>query len=424
MEQRKLINLEQVQEQVGLLDTDSGIVTQAVLNTDLEELLSPFVETVDYQLYFNYGNRILIGKYLRKMNLPSNNVYELNVSLIKKSIYHALKGNEYNLRTLIETINLDYDPINNYEVHETTVTSNDGKDTMTYGATSQTTTSSISSFGVETVDQWGEDVNTKDVSLGEKSYIETTNHGTIEKTIAHDTTQTIGAQENTKMDDVTYGKTTETHSTDTTLGATTENRTLTQNKGERGTNAGEDIKVSAYNATDYKPSSQTTTNQTQNAVTDTDTENTTNSEHTNTESGTITKEGHTDNHSITESLGERADKTTGSDTETINGYIDTINFKQNPYEDTDTYTRKQHTDTHNRTENPHSKTSQTDGKEHTDTKDSNNTENRQRDLKGRYGFTTIQSMIEAERNLANLNISERIISIVIHQICEGVLYLW
>lgn len=416
MIQRKLINLEQVQESVGLLETDSGIVAQSVFNTDLEELLSPFVETVDYQLYFNYANRILIGKYAKE------NV--INTSLIKKSIYHALKGNEYNLRTLIETINIDYDPISNYEIHETITSTNEGKDVLNYGATSQTSTTSISSFSVETVDNWGEDINTKTVGMGEKSYIETTNHGTITKTTAHDTTQTTGAQENIKMDDITYGKTSETSSKNTMLGATEENRTLTQNKGERGTNAGEDIKVSAYNATDYKPSSQTTTNQTQTAVTDTDTEKTTNTEHTNIESGTLTKDGHTDNHSITESLGERADKTTGSDTETIDGYIDTVNFKQNPYDDTDTSTRNPRSDNHTRTENPHSRTTQNDGKERTDTKDSNNTENRNRDLKGRYGFTTIQSMIEGERNLANLNISERIISIVIHQICEGVLYTW
>lgn len=388
---RQIINLETLQERVGLLETDSGIVSEAIHNTELETLLEPFLTTVDYQLYFNYGNRIVIGKYVKSDG-------EVNIELLKKSVYYALKGNEYNLKTLIDTLNLDYDPINNYEVHETIETQNSGNDSIKYGATSQVTTASISAFGVEIVDELGEAVELRDVGLGEKQYIQTTNHGTVTKKIEHNTTQTTGAQENSKTDKIDYGN-------------TNEDRTVTSNKGARSSSGGEEIKVSAYNVNTYQPSTDTTNNSTQQAYVDSDIEN-------------KTASSHTDTHNITENLGERADTKTGTDTETTEGYIDTVNYKSNPYNDTDTVTKHAHTNKQTRNENPHNKTSKSDGKEHEDTKEHSDTGKRQRDLKGRYGFTTVQSMIEAERGLANLNMAERILIIVLHQICEGVLYVW
>lgn len=388
---RQIINLETLQERVGLLETDSGIVTEAIHDTDLETLLEPFLTTVDYQLYFNYGNRIVIGKYIKQTG-------ELNIELLKKSVYYALKGNEYNLKTLIDTLNLDYDPINNYEVHETVETQNSGNDILKYGEKSQVTTASISAFGVEITDEIGEAVEQREVGLGEKQYIQTTNHGTITKEIEHNTTQTTGAQQNSKTDEINYGN-------------TSEDKTVTSNRGARSSSGGEEIKVSAYNVNTYQPSTDTTNNSTQQAYVDSDVEN-------------KTANAHTDTHNITENLGERADKKTGTDTETIEGYIDTVNYKSNPYDDTDTVTKQAHTNKQTRNEQPHNKASKTDSSEHEDTKEHTDTGKRQRDLKGRYGFTTVQSMIEAERKLANLNMAERILIIVLHQICEGVLYVW
>lgn len=391
---QKKINIEQLQESVGLLDTNDGIVTQAIVNTELEALLNPFLEAVDFQLYFNYANRIVIGKYT-KNGTP-------NTSLLKKSIYYALKGNEYTLRTIIGTTELEYDPINNYEIHETITSENTGNDTMNFGKTSQVTSTSISSFAVETKDEWGEDKLIKDIGIGEKSNTQTTVHGTIQTTMEHNTTQTTGAQQNITTDEIAYGNTSET-----------QNKTLTMQRGARTTTSSEENKVSAYNVDSYQPSSDKSGSQNQATYTDTDTEN-----------NTITKDSHTDTKNISENLGERADKTTGTDTETITEYTDTITNTEKPYEHTDTETRNAKTDTHTRTENPHNRTSEISSKERTDTKDTKSTENRSRDLKGRYGFTTTQDLIKAEREIAELNITERIIAIVIHQICEGVLYTW
>lgn len=407
--------MEALQEKVGLLENDSGIVTQAIKNSDIETLLSPYLETVDYQLYFNYANRIIIGKYVKDG--------EPKTSLLKKSIYYALKGNEYNLRTLIETTNLEYNPISNYEVHETIDTTGNVSETLKYGATSQVTTASISSFGVEIVDELDKVTQTKTVDFDGKENIETFNHGEITKTTEHDTSSNIGTQLNKKVDSIDYAATKETESTSETLDNTTENRTLTSNKGARTTESGEEVKVSAYNATTYKPSSDTSSNMTQNAVTDKDTEVTTVDERTNTGNKTINKDAHTDTHTVTDTIGPREDTTSGSGSEVTSSYLDTITYKQNPYNDSDTTTTDARVNKQTRKEEPHNKASKTDGKEHEDSRERTDSGNRVRDLTGRYGFTTIQSMIEAERNLANLNIAERIIAIIIHQICEGVLYV-
>lgn len=391
---QKKINIEQLQESVGLLDTNDGIVTQAIVNTELENLLSPFLESIDYQLYFNYANRIVIGKYTKE-GTP-------NTSLLKKSIYYALKGNEYTLRTIIGTTELEYDPINNYEIHETITAENTGNNTMNFGKTSQVTSTSVSSFAVETKDEWAEDKLIKDIGIGEKSNTQTTVHGTIQTTMEHNTTQTTGAQRNITTDDTVYGETSET-----------QDKSLTMQRGARTTTLSEENKVSAYNVNTYQPSSDKSGSQNQATYTDTDTEN-----------NTITNDSHTDTKNISENLGERADKTTGTDTETITEYTDTITNTEQPYEQTDTETRQAKVDTHTRTENPHTRTSEISNKERTDTKDTKNTESRSRDLKGRYGFTTTQDLIKAEREIAEINITERIIAIVIHQICEGVLYEW
>lgn len=389
MEIIKQFNMEMLQEAAGLLENDKGIVTQAINDTDLENLLRPFVNTVDYQLLFNYANRLIIGKYSR------NNA--LNLELIKKSIYHALKSNEYNLQTLIDTLNLEYNPIDNYEINETIETSNSGTDSTTYGKQVQVTSTTVSKFDVETISELGKQVETRDVGIGEKSYTESIEHGNMTTTSSNNTTNTIAERNNTKTDSIEYG-------------AQNETRDLTSNKGDRISSTDEDVKVSAYNASDYKPSSVTSTNQTQDSVTDTDKE-------------TTNKTAHTDTHNITEHLGNGSDTTTIETSETVNGYTDTKTHTENPYDDTDTITRDEHTNKETRTENPRNVDSNVTTEKHRDDKKTTNKGETIRHLNGRYGFTTIQSMIEAERNLANLNIVERIIAIVVRQICEGVLYV-
>ena len=437
----KRFNMEMLQERAGLIETDKGIVTQAINDTDLEILLSPFANTVDYQLFFSYANRLILGKYSRDN--------ELNLPLLRKSIYHALKSNEYNLRTLIDTTNLEYDPIDNYEINETINTTNKGTDNTKYGEQVQITSTTIGKFDAETVYDLGKQKETRDVGIGEKSYTETIEHGDMTTTGSNNTTNTIAERNNTKTDKITYGESTEdrsvtsdkgeqinTKSDNIAYGSTTETRDLTSNKGDRVSSTDEDVKVSAYNASDYKPSSVTSTSQTQDAVVDTEKETTTNSEHTDTHSinetlgsktdkdtEKLTKNEHIDTHEISEHLGNGSDTTTVETSETVNGYTDTKTRTDKPYDDTDIITKDAVQNTENRTENARNIDNNVTTKMHEDVKDTTNTGETIRHLKGRYGFTTIQSMIEAERNLANLNIVERIIAIVVRQICEGVLYV-
>lgn len=85
------MNLEELQENIGFLDSEQGIVYLSLVDTDLWELLEQYVYTVDYRLYFDFANRIVIGKYAKMVSTSK-------LSLLKKSIYYALKGEEYNLK--------------------------------------------------------------------------------------------------------------------------------------------------------------------------------------------------------------------------------------------------------------------------------------------------------------------------------------
>ena len=49
MNRLPIVNLEELQDHFQLTDTDAGVVYQALENTDLYELLSSYIETVDYR---------------------------------------------------------------------------------------------------------------------------------------------------------------------------------------------------------------------------------------------------------------------------------------------------------------------------------------------------------------------------------------
>ena len=101
--------------------------------------------------------------------------------------------------------------------------------------------------------------------------------------------------------------------------------------------------------------------------------------------------------------------------------------------DSENTTKGARTDSQTTETDPHTvtQTTETDAKTDTQTTtrspktdivtDSSN-DKKTHELTGRYGFITTQSMIEAERNLANLNITRYISTIVVSTICEGVLY--
>lgn len=413
---RPVINLEQLQDHFQLTETDTGVTYQSLLNTDLYDLLQPYIETVDYRMYFEYSNRVVIGKYVKQ---DENNPI-IKDSLIKKAVYYALKGEEYNLRTLINSTTIDYDPIENYYLSEQiTSTSSIGAFTE-YGEQSTTNTTSHSSFVTETVDQIGETKSRKEISKPEYSTLRTVNHGTVEKQFTKDETYNNGSHTDTLQHDV--GAQSNTHETISDIGTIVTDNSTTNEIGKRDNSIGVEEKVSAYNTSTYQPNTNTDTSNVTQAATDKTT-------------GKETVNGHTDTTNITDSLGERVDKDTNIYGEQLNkvsaengektiGYVDSETFHQDEITDVDTTTEDPKTNTSTATHNPHSVNSQSVNRAHRD--DTSRTEDgtRNRELHGRYGYTTVQDMLRAERELANLNITDKIINIIVHAICEGVLMTW
>ena len=296
-----------LQDKIGILNNNHGIVYEAVQGTPLADLITNYIELADNDLYFNHTNRLLLNRY-------SENLDADNLTLVKKAVYYSLASNEYNLKTLINSVTMDYNPLENYAIHETI-----GR---------ETTLSSTRNYG--------ESSSTVEQNIGKSKVTDTTSDDGLTETV----NSTIGSQ------------------TDST----------TKNIGARSQSTNNENTISPFNSADYVPNSRTSGSVSDQATTD--------SENTTKGARTDSQTTETDPHTVTQ--------TTETDAKT----------------DTQTTTRSPKTDIVTDSSN--------DKKTH--------------ELTGRYGFITTQSMIEAERNLANLNITRYISTIVVSTICEGVLY--
>lgn len=417
MNRLPIVNLEELQDHFQLTDTDAGVVYQALENTDLYELLSSYIETVDYRLYLDYANRIVIGKYYKYDKEQQTIQYK--DSLIKKAVYYALKGEEYNLRTLINSTNFEYDPLNNYMMEEEVKgTTSIGAYTM-YGEHVTNGTTSYGSFVDETVENIGEAVVNKEISKPEYTTMKTINHGTIDKEFTRDETLTTG--DHTDTLNHIKGSESDSHNTVSDIGTIVTDTSNTSNIGERNNSTSNESKVSAYNTTTYQPKDSNTGSSITQSTTDSD-------------NGKTTVNGHTDTVDLTDTFGERQDKDTNvygeridkvsaNNTEKTVGYVDSETFHQGEMTDIDKTTENAKVNSITNTQNPHSVDSVNTSQSHRDDNVSNENETRTRNVKGNTGIYTLQSMIQEERALADLNISEKIIDIIIHALCEGVLYV-
>ena len=296
-----------LQDKIGIINNNHGIVYEAVQGTPLADLISDYVELADNDLYFNYTNRLLLNRYSENLDVD-------NLTLIKKAVYYSLASNEYNLKTLINSANLEYNPIENYAIHETAEREETLSSTRNYGESTATITQ----------------------ELGKGKVIDTTADDGMKEV----TTSKIGSQSDS----------------------------TTKNICARSQSTNNENTVSPYNSADYVPNSKNIGSVSDQAATDTE---------------NITK-GARDDSSTTETDPHTVTQTTETDAKT-----DTETKVRSPRQDTIADTNK---------------------------------DKKSRDLTGRYGFITTQSMVEAERNLANLNITNYLSTIVVSTICEGVLY--
>lgn len=383
--------LEELQETVGLIENETGIVYLSLLNTDLYDLLLPYISTVDYRLYFEFANRIVRKKFQILVSTSKE-------FLIHRAIYYALKGEEYNLKTLIETTNLDYNPLENYELHEMIVTTASISANMKFGELQENSNTTKKPYDVVTSTSYSSEKLNIEKSMPERQEHTTTTYSKEDESEVRDSEKTTGEQENIKIDSINYAQVEKTTHEDTEVGV---RKTTTDNEH----------KVSAYNNPDYQPS------YTDNSVAETQaTLDTTN--------GRETTSQHVDVHDITDTQGQRIDRDIET-TQTVKQEKFTDEVKRiSEITDIDTHTYDPHDTTQSQKFGAQTTESINTVLEHENENKQEQDENKQRDLHGRYGFNTVQTMIESERRLANLNISDKIIDIVLHTICEGVLYLW
>lgn len=318
----EVTTIEELQEKVGLFEPNNplGIIYQSIEYTEMYDLLKDYLVSADFHMYYKYGNRILMRKYDHAFVLN-------NIGRIKQAILYALVADEYRLKTLIATTKIEYNPIDNYDITETIVT-----------------TATISANIIK-----GSQSNKKSISE-----IKTTDGGT--NTIQH------GQQKQTGSETNNYGEQTNT-------------KTETTDWGDKNTTTNNTLTVSPYNIDQYKPKEKN--------------------------DGAEKIQAYTDINTTDETIGKRTD--TISTSKTSNQYTDS------------------ETKNNTRTQTPYD-ISDTIG-ERTDKNDRNDDINRERHAKGRYGYTTTQSLIEAERKIADLSIVEEIIKIVLSTICNNVLYM-
>lgn len=409
----ELYNLYDLQLHVGYLDTGKGIFYMVTSGNILEELLEEYIELVDNALFYQFS--------LRQLRFPyAVALAHGNIEYVRKSIWTAIMSELYNLRVLIESTKFEYEPLENYYVKERIVTTASIASTAVIGALDTTTTTSYGEFVINKNDNLGKITLDVETSRDSHETLETYNHGQVSKTTDVDMSTTVGNHTDTLNRSVGE-QINSTQGTDE-FGSHTDNVNEQNNVDKRRQTSDIINEVSAYNTSDYQPNS--TTNEVTNAdrYTDETITNSTIGAHTDTHNSTMTSGSRSDKD--TNVYGERLDTNKGTNTETTEGYLDTKTIKVNPYEDHDITTTSERTNTYATTENPHSDTTTEKVGERNNKENTDSGENKDRETRGRYGFTTTQSLIEAQRKLANLNMVERIINIILRDLTLGVLSAW
>ena len=193
--------------------------------------------------------------HLIGQNYGSKNVfarYENNTSVMMEDIFFALQARKYEIETLLATTQFDYDPIVNYDNHETiteSTTSNGSVSGTTTNTATQTGTDTVANTGTNTSKQSGTDKvngtatttdssNNKNVKTGSTTENGGTgNSGTDTTTVTDNTNSTTidsvaGYNNTAKLSDEKASQTTNGGTNTTTVAhglGTTSNNTTTFN---------------------------------------------------------------------------------------------------------------------------------------------------------------------------------------------------
>lgn len=194
-------SMRDVEIAVGFIkNRENGIIEQAIAQSSLSELLQPYGRQADFFLTFNLGYRSVLDIYLNQDEILTDDIVT--------SLSIALDSESYNLTTLLQTLELEYNPLDTISIKENIVTSSTYNANQIYDKVS--TSKNISEI-VTTADdtiQNGKqsEKHTENITDNKGLYTETGsethNLGKIET--SEQGTTGIGQQENSKTDTLTH----------------------------------------------------------------------------------------------------------------------------------------------------------------------------------------------------------------------------
>lgn len=380
--------------------------SQYVCSSDFQNLLTQYLKT-------RYGS-LEIQPYLDEIGEASTQGIVVQVLSTCDATYLS---NKYRYEKLAKTLDLIYNPIENYSMEENGTDSTTRNSKSTEGMTESGTDSASGKSNDTTTnfengtdrhyhtDIWGkQEVSTV---YGETSSTDSSGAQTnVKESSAMTTTDTIGAQTNTTM----YGATSEERSFGSENTTSNDNRTIAEQIAQTN-------KISAFNSSDYVPDSKVDTS----------------TDRTETNKSTFAKDARKDtisnsDHRDSTELGQRKDTHDISD-HTESDKIGEREDTHTSAEHTDTTTTANHTDDkEGREEHEFSATvekngttensSERSGKRDTIVEGSGqDTTTHMLKRSGNIGVTTSQQMIESERQVANFNLVKIVAQDLIKLLC-------
>lgn len=374
---------------------------------------SEFQQTLERYLLTRYG-MLEIQPYLEELGDITTQGVTVQILSTCDATYLS---NKYRYDKLAATLDLIYNPIENYSMEESGTDSTtrnskstegiteSGKDTSTVKDSDTTTNEETGTDHHYHTDIWGKQETT--TAYGATSTTDSIGEQSNSKDLgAMTTTDTIGAQSNT----ISYGATSEERSFGGENVTTNDNRTIAEQVAQTN-------KVSAFNSSEYVPDSSIDTS----------------TDRSETDKSTVTKDARTDTIS-TSAKTDSNDIGQRKDTHEVTAHTesDTIGARE------DTHTSVAHTDTT-------SSIGHTDDKEGRDehsfnatiTKATTSEDSSERSGKrdtvvegsgqdvtnhtlkraGNIGVTTSQQMIESERQVANFNLVKIVAQDLIKLLC-------
>lgn len=392
--------------------TPFPFMSTSLLNTQYV-CSSEFQQTLEQYLLTRYGC-LEIQPYLEELGDITTQGITVQILSTCDATYLS---NKYRYEKLAETLDLIYNPIENYSMEEsgTDSTTRNSKSTegmtesekdSSTGKNSDTTTNEESGTDRNYhTDIWGKQETT--IEYGATSITDSLGEQSNSKELgAMTATDTIGAQTNS----TSYGATSEERSFGGENITTNDNKTISEQIAQKN-------KVSAFNSSDYVPDSSIDTS----------------TDRSETDKSTVTKDARKDTISInaktdSNNIGQRKDThevTAHTESDTIGAREDTHTSEAH----TDKTSSIGHTDDkegrveHTFTSTITKATTSEDSTERSGKRDTvvegsgQDVTNHTLKRAGNIGVTTTQQMIESERQVANFNLVKIVAQDLIKLLC-------